>query len=306
MERTIDEVSADLAALERDTALTAEETFAARLAVLDAIELDVLARIEGLVRADGGADGEAEAWQALRSRAYALQRNLEEANRHLFAKLRALIRSGRCTGRELERRLRDYAGYGADDGGEVAAGYDSLDALVGGLVLMPPAPAATRPRVPGMVYYQPTPARIVLDLVARAGLSTGDVFCDLGAGLGQVAILVHLLTGVRAWGVEVEPAYCAYARRCARYLRLSQVAFVNGDAREADLSEGTVFYLYTPFTGEMLADVLRRLECLARARTIRLLTYGPCTLDVARQGWLSREDDSPLDVERLAVFRSVG
>jgi hypothetical protein len=55
----------------------------------------------------------------------------------------------------------------------------------------------------------------------------------------------------------------------------------------------------------MLESVLRRLEGIARARPIRLLTYGPCTIHVARQNWLVREDKSRLDPARLAVFHSV-
>ena len=78
MERVIDEVASELEALEQNTALTAEETFAARLEVLDAIELDVLERIERMARTDG----EAEELQALRRRAYVLKSSLEDANRH--------------------------------------------------------------------------------------------------------------------------------------------------------------------------------------------------------------------------------
>jgi hypothetical protein len=238
LERAIDEVSAELEGLEQNTALIAEENFPARTEVLDAIELDVLERIEQMSRANGAA----EELQILRRRANALKDSLEEANQHLFEKLRVLIRSGTCTGENLERQLRAYAGYGSDPGHAVDIGYDSLDALISGLVLMSPAPVETRVRAPEIVYYQPTPARITLDLVTKARLSTRDVFCDLGSGLGQVVILVHLLTGVRARGVEYELAYCAYAQHCASDLGLSQVEFVNNDAREADLSEGTVFY----------------------------------------------------------------
>ena len=302
MESAIDEVSSELEVLEQNTALIAEENFPARTEVLDAIELDVLERIEQMSRANG----EAEELQVLRRRAQVLMSSLEEADQHLFEKLRVLIRSGNCTGEELERQLRAYAGYGSADSHAVDIGYDSLDALISGLVLMSPAPVETRVRAPDMVYYQPTPARITLDLVTKARLSTGDVFYDLGSGLGQVVILVHLLTGVKARGVEYEPAYCAYAQRCASDLGLPQVEFVNGDAREADLSEGTVFYMYTPFKGEMLETVLRLLQGVSHSKAIRLLTYGPCTIDVLGQDWLACEEGSFLDPERLAVFHSVG
>ena len=66
-----------------------------------------------------------------------------------------------------------------------------------------------------MIYYQKTPARIILELVKKAAFQPGDVFYDLGSGLGQAAILVNLLASVISKGVEFEPAYCHYAKTCA-------------------------------------------------------------------------------------------
>jgi hypothetical protein len=63
--------------------------------------------------------------------------------------------------------------------------------------------------------------------------------------------------------------------------------FVQGDARAADLSDGTVFYLYTPFTGTILRDVLNLLRDEAVRREIRICTFGLCTPAVAEEQWLS-------------------
>jgi SAM-dependent methyltransferase len=156
-----------------------------------------------------------------------------------------------------------------------------------------------------MWFYQPTPARIVLELAEKADFQPHDVFYDIGSGLGQVAILVHLLSQVWAKGVEFEPAYCDYARRCARELNLSQVAFINADARAADYSDGTAFFLYTPFEGKMLERVLEKIKDESVGRDIRLYTYGPCTLQVARQGRLERLDQNGSEVYRLAIFKNI-
>jgi SAM-dependent methyltransferase len=155
-----------------------------------------------------------------------------------------------------------------------------------------------------MVFYQPTPARIVLELIEKADLTKEDVFYDAGSGLGQVAILVNLLSGVRTKGVELEPAYCDYARRCTRELNLSQVEFMNVDAREADYSDGTVFFMYTPFEGSLLQEVLEKLKGESCKRMIWVYTYGPCTLQVARQSWLERVDRNGDCMHKLAMFRS--
>jgi hypothetical protein len=127
---------------------------------------------------------------------------------------------------------------------------------------------------------------------------------DVGAGLGHVPLLVNLLGGVAARGIEIEPAYCEIAAGWAADLGLSQVLFIQGDARYANYSEGTVFFLYTPFSGYMLAEVLERLRVESQRRRIRLFTYGPCTLQVARQPWLRRVGSAVIDANRLAQFKS--
>ena len=237
-------------------------------------------------------------------RACRLQMQLEGVDQSLFQRLRDGIASRNYTGAELRQLILKYAGGGPGEGSEGDEGYDALDALTNGFLLMGVAPEETRAREPGMVFYQPTPARVVLELVEKADFRPHDVFYDIGSGLGQVAILVHLLSGVRAKGVEFEPAYCDYARRCARELNLSKVEFINADAREADYSDGIAFFMYTPFEGEMLEQVLERLEDQAGRRGIRLYTYGPCTSQVARQSWLERVDHNGSEVYKLATFET--
>jgi hypothetical protein len=52
------------------------------------------------------------------------------------------------------------------------------------------------------------------------------------------------------------------------------VDFINTDARYADYSLGIIFFMYTPFEGKMLQDVLQNLNDEAKKRKIRIFTYG--------------------------------
>src|SRR5262249_16153455 len=123
------------------------------------------------------------------------------------------------------------------------------------------------------------------------------------SGLGHVVILVALWSGARARGVELEPVYCDYARRCARRLNVSGVEFIQADARGASLAGGTVFFMYTPFRGAMLQQVLGRLKTEARERPIRVCTYGPCTTEVAAAPWLKPSGGADsLSEHEVAVF----
>ena len=215
---------------------------------------------------------------------------------------RAAIRSGACRGAEARRTLERLGGCDHAERTRSEDEYDQLDSLVSELLLDVEAPAPTLPQVAERVAYQPTPARVVLELLDRVALGPADLFYDLGAGLGHVCLLVHWLTGAQARGIEIEPAYCRYARQQARSLQLTGVEFVEGDVLEADLADGKCYFLYTPFTGRTLAKALDRLAAEARRRSITLAAYGPCVVDVARQPWLMGLDGQT--ATGLAIFRS--
>jgi H2-forming N5,N10-methylenetetrahydromethanopterin dehydrogenase-like enzyme len=111
-----------------------------------------------------------------------------------------------------------------------------------------------------------------------------------------------MLAGARSVGVEVEAAYVASARECAESLNLAGVEFIHEDARACDLSGGTVFYLYSPFTGSMLAEVLERLREESMLRPIKICTLGPCTCVIARERWVTARERP--DPGQITVFES--
>ena len=137
-----------------------------------------------------------------------------------------------------------------------------------------------------MVAYQPTPARHIFEMIRRCQFTADDVFVDIGSGLGHVPLLVAVCTPARAVGIELEPSYIESARKSAADLQLRNVGFIAQDVRDADLSTGTFFYLYTPFRGTILRTVLDRLRAQANTREIRVCTFGPCTPLVEAEPWL--------------------
>jgi len=298
----IHEIQADLEAIERNAALHEEVNFTSRVEALDYLEFHILDRIDGLLQTATFPTG----LLPLQQRAENVKRRLEAIDAALFQRLRADIRTGRCRGISLLALITSYVGRGAsDEQAQQEVGYDTLDVFTNGLFPNLAFPSETQEREPEMVFYQKTPARIIFELVAKAQFTSEDVLYDLGSGLGHVPILVNLLSGAITSGVEVEPAYCAYASACAADLNLPGVSFIQADARTADYSDGTVFFLYTPFEGRMLQEVLERLRAEAQNRRIRLFTYGPCTLHLAQQDWLRCVDPTAIDLYKLAAFRSI-
>ncbi len=269
-------------------------------ALIDALERDrTLARPDRL-RERIHAIEQLEEWLAdasmvepLHARAQAVHARMLDSQRRLGEAIRADVRRG--DGAQALRRWSPEHGIDATDG------YDHLDALVGDVLAFEEPSGGIAPLEPDMVYYQPTPARHVFDLVDRAGITAADVFVDLGSGLGQVPMLVAILTGARCVGIEREPIYADMAQRCAQSLRLERVSFIAQDVRAADLSRGTAFYLYTPFTGAILRDVLDALRREAEQRPIRIITFGPCTRVIAAEAWLVLV--GPCEANRVGVFR---
>jgi hypothetical protein len=296
------EIQSDIEAIEKNPALYQETNFHSRVEAIDYIEFNIIDRIEGLLQTINPPEG----LIPLKQSAERAKRRLEDIDDNLFQRLRADIRTGSCTGTALKGLIDQYVGRNSSSSRpQDEIGYDSLDMFINGLLLIQAVPTETKAREPEMVSYQQTPARIIFELVEKAYLTGEDVFYDLGSGLGQVPTLVNLLTGATARGVEFEPAYCDYARVCAADLNLSGVEFINADARTANYSEGTVFFMYTPFEGSILQEVLEKLRGESGRRRIRLFTYGPCTPQVSRQRWLKWVDQNGADIYKLGAFRSL-
>lgn len=222
---------------------------------------------------------------------------VEAGNERLFEELRADLRRGQGDA-ALAALLAARPGAGAPP--QAREGFDAVDELFAGLLRLPAPDAPEIALDADMVAYQPTPARHVLDLLARTGLRADDLLVDLGAGLGQVPMLAALCSPARALGIEIEPALVRSARQAADGLALSRVAFLCQDAGVADLSSGTVFYLYTPLRGARMAALLERLRAEAARRPLRVCGFGPCVDLLARQAWLRPQGE--VARHRVTVF----
>ena len=202
-------------------------------------------------------------------------------------------------------QLRSLIAAGARDPSAFRAALariapDARDACVDRALGSGPIPD-DGPELPrGCVPYLPCPVDALLRLAEHARVQTSDVFVDVGSGTGRAAALVHLMTGARVIGLEIQPALVAAARDMTGRLRLPDVAFVEGDAPQLTtaLSVGSVFLLYCPFSGDRLAALLATLATVARTRTIRVccvdLPLPPCA-------WLT---PTPHPSPDLAIYRS--
>ena len=287
------DLHAFLCGLEADSSLFQPERLRERLIALD-----------GLDAGFGGFDLEDStrcADSRIHQRAKALWTRLEAANAALYQSVRSDIVRGGQPGALLQW-LQDSATQNESKSPLPGLDFDCRDEMVSGVLQLREPSEPNLQRSPEMVPYQPTPVRHILHLIAATALAEDDVFVDLGSGLGHVPLLVSMVTGAQSLGIEVQAAYVASARECAQSLHLSRVRFIPQDAREADLSSGSVFYLYSPFNGSILTNVLSALRMESTHRSIKVCSLGPCVRRVANETWLKAR--AVHDAGRITVFDS--
>lgn len=293
----LQEIKTCIESVAQDPLLYLEQNFSGRANAIDYLEFHIIGRIDIT-------DIRSSRLVLLKKHAEKLKSELEGININLFNKLRSDILVGRNREKDFKNMVTSYIDFTTEGNNHDEAGYDNLDIFINGLLSPNYIPEQTKELEPEMVFYQKTPARIIFELVEQAYVTGDDIFFDLGSGLGQQAILVNLLTGAKAIGVEFEPAFCNYANDCAKELNLPGVTFINTDARQADYRDGTVFFMYTPFKGEILQDVLVLLRKESLARKITIITYGPCTAQVSTQDWLDIVISNDDNIYKIAVFTS--
>lgn len=168
-----------------------------------------------------------------------------------------------------------------------------VDTLLG--LPEPPPDSTTLPR--GAVPYLPCGVEEIVEMVLKVPLQPEDVLVDLGSGLGRVLILAHLLSGARGVGIELQEPLVAAARRTCAELALDSITFVHSDAAQAAL-DGSVFFLYSPFTGSLLTQVISHLEEVRRTRAIVVCAAG---LELRAVPWLSPR---PTENALLTIYDS--
>jgi SAM-dependent methyltransferase len=107
----------------------------------------------------------------------------------------------------------------------------------------PPAPSG-KPRAPD-VPYEPSPNRVVSEIVKLAELRSGDVVYDLGCGDGRIVIAAVKTPGVRGVCIDIDPERIRESRENARAAGVSErIDFRTQDLFEADIADATVVTLF--------------------------------------------------------------
>lgn len=95
------------------------------------------------------------------------------------------------------------------------------------------------------VIFVPTPQELVEDMLRLANVKKGDVLYDLGSGDGRIPITAAKLYGIRAIGIDIDPARIREANENAKKAGVERlVQFRQADLFQSDFREASVVTLY--------------------------------------------------------------
>jgi SAM-dependent methyltransferase len=122
-----------------------------------------------------------------------------------------------------------------------------------------------------------------------------DVLYDLGCGMGRVICVMARGRAGKCVGVELSPGLCEVARENAVRLRgrKASVEIVCGDAAAANLSGGTIYFMFNPFGSATLKQVLAGIEASRSDgdRAIAVVYYNAVHAELLNScAWLTRID----------------
>jgi len=143
--------------------------------------------------------------------------------------------------------------------------------------------------------YEPTPPEIFEALMAALPTEAeGATFVDVGAGKGRVLLLAARHPFARVLGLELDPKLVDIAQRNLRQASdperlVDDVSILHADATTAPWPlEPLVVFLYNPFAGPALSQMLDQLEASLEAhpRPCVIAYLNPLFLDLfMERGW---------------------
>jgi precorrin-6B methylase 2 len=125
--------------------------------------------------------------------------------------------------------------------------------------------------------------------------SPDDVFYDLGSGKGRMLCVMARKRLRKCVGIELFEHLCETASQNAQRLRgrRSPIQVVCGDAAKADLSDGTIYFMFNPFGIRTMRDVLDNIERSLSLKPRRLsIAYHNALHEkaFAERSWLEQYD----------------
>lgn len=172
-------------------------------------------------------------------------------------------------------------------------------------------------RLKDATQYGPTNAWAVRKILRQLNLPREFHFCDLGSGLGRICILAAEYGFAKTTGIELAAEFCEVARKNVSTCRpptgkLAPIEILQMDALAyCERAEDDVFFMFRPFSGEFLRQVLDRIAARAKARNKTLtIIYSERAMvgvnhaeTIAAQGAFRKQTEAVIWGQAFYVFR---
>lgn len=124
--------------------------------------------------------------------------------------------------------------------------------------------------------YEGTDYRHARDILRFIKPSEDDVVYDIGSGYGRFVFYGALTTNAQFRGIELIKRRHENAEKIKKDFGIENAQFINENALNVDISDGTVFYMFNPFYPtaiEAQHSFEAKLQELARRKSIKIVAY---------------------------------
>jgi len=119
------------------------------------------------------------------------------------------------------------------------------------------------------LVYGETPLLTVKELLGSLEINKDDIFFDQGCARGLACFYAGMLFGNPCHGIDIIPQFIRKAQAIQKSLHLKNIHFREGNVLDADLSDGTIFYIAgTTFDDDTLKELGKKLDSLPGRRRI--------------------------------------
>jgi len=142
---------------------------------------------------------------------------------------------------------------------------------------------------PDAGHYATMRYTTIFAVLEHLHLTPSDVFVDIGCGKGRVLCCAARHRAKQVIGIDLSDQLCCEARINAQRMRgrRAPIAVETALAQEFDYGPATVLFLFDPFGGTTLGQVLAKVAHDTRGREVRVAYANPTYDEVFRaQAWL--------------------
>lgn len=123
------------------------------------------------------------------------------------------------------------------------------------------------------LVYEGTEYDVIREVLTQLNPKANDIVYDLGSGYGRFVLYGAITFPAKFIGIEMVARRNRIAENTKKGLNIPNAEFITGHVMNYDFSEGTLFFLFNPFSKRTLPLVEEKLNEIGKQRPIKVATY---------------------------------